>query len=169
MTLITPAEDVVRVDHDAMRDPPEYPVRANVVACTPPSAGDTTVRICLDTSAQPLPLTGVEAWGISYGGYVNDNAHLHDNVTAGDIAYSSDGNSACFDVDNGMMNIVTRFILVNSEGKSTFGQRPYVTFDRSSEEPDPVCLVTALRAPAYAYCSDGREIPRGEYVKGMCN
>ena len=169
VTLITPAEDVVRVDHDAMRDPPEYPVRANVVSCVPPTGGGNTVRICLDTTAQPLPLTGVEAWGMSYGRYVNNNGVLHGNVTAGGITYSSDGNSACFDVDKSMMYIVTRFILVNSEGKSTFGQRPYTIFENFSEETDRVCQPRTLNAPAYTYCSDGRAIPNGEYVRGMCS
>ena len=169
VTLITPAEDVVRVSHDSLVDPPAYPVRANVVSCIPPTGGGTTVRICLDTSEQPLPLTGVEAWGMGWGRYVNDNGVLHGNVTAGDITYSSDGNSACFDVDKSMMHIVTRFILVNSEGKSQFGQRPYVIFDQYSEETDRVCRLSAYGGPGYTYCSDGRAIPAGDYVKGMCS
>lgn len=170
VTLVTPAEDVVRVSVDGMSDPPLYPPRANIVSCTPAGPGDTTMTICFDTSMQPLPLTGIEVWNINRQQYLNNAGNLRANVTAGDIAYSADGNSACIVIPRGAIEHDTgRYILVNDEGKSQLGQRPYTTTRHHFEETARVCNVHAFDAENYVNCRDGRAIPSVEYVKGMCS
>ena len=169
VTLVTPAEDVVRVSVDGLRDPPQYPPRANIVSCLPAGPGDTTTRLCFDTSAQPLPLTGIEVWNINRNQYLNNGGTLLSNATAGDIAYSPDGNSACIEISRTIQEHTGRYILVNDEGKSQFGQRPYTVFPSNPGETQKVCNVRPLDAEEYVYCHDGRAIVRSEYVNGMCS
>ena len=170
VSLITPAEDVVRVSVDEGRDPPRLPPNANIVSCRPPSTTENnTIELCIDTSEQPLPLTKIEAWSMDYGRYVNDNGISITNITQGDIRYSADGDTACFILNPNHIHHTTRLILVNDDGKSHFGQRPYVTFREPIEETGRVCHASPLNAPRYMGCFDGREIPAGQYEKGMCS
>ena len=154
VSLITPAEDVVRVEPDGLREPRQYPLVANVASCTP---GVARSEVCFDITEQPLPLTGVEVWHMTRGPFERGTTRPPvQNVTAADIRVSADGSRACIDLTPATYHDTIRYLLVNEEGKSSFNQRPYMGIHGTGQGSDKFCRVLPYGGgPPYVTCPDG--------------
>ena len=154
VSLITPAEDVVRVEPDGWREPRAYPTVANVVSCTP---GIARSEVCFDLTEQPLPLTGIEVWHMTRGPFERGTTRPPiQNITAADIRVSADGSRACIDLAPAAYHDTIRFLMVNEEGKSSFNQRPYMGIHGTGQGSDKFCRVLPYGGgPPYVTCPDG--------------
>ena len=163
VSLVTPAEDVVRIDHDDWETAPQFPPRSGIVSCTLGSTNSDPTTLCFDMSAQPLPVTAIEVWNMGRGGFRNNNAQLVANVTGSGITTSADGGTACIEAPTGDLKQKTlRFRNHNDEGGSTFGQRPWIfIFDRDGNGIFE-CGVRNYEIPGFRSCSDGRMNPPNE-------
>ena len=166
VSLITPAEDVVRVEPDGLREAVSYPVVANVVSCTP---GRTSSAVCFDITEQPLPLTGIEVWKMTRGPFERGAVTApSQNITAAGIRVSADGNTACIDLTTASYHDTLRFLMVNADGKSTFSQRPWMgVHGHSSLGSDKYCSVRPIDGLAVVTCPDGRTVPNGP-IEDVC-
>ena len=163
VSLVTPAEDVVKIEHDDWQDAPLFPVRSGIVSCTLGSTISDPATLCFDMSEQPLPVTAIEVWNMGRGGFKNNNAQLVANVSGSGVVTSADGGTACIDVRTGDLNGTLRFRNHNDEGGSTFGQRPWMLISDRDNNGVFACDVKNYNMPGFVSCSDGRMNPPGGY------
>ena len=171
LSMVTPAEDIVRVRVDgAGGAPPVYPTTSYIVpAATPP--GLTTTRLCFDVSDQPSPLTGIEVWNFGRANFptatVADN--LQANITGAGITPGPGAGTSCIDLPSNAYGKLLRFRMVNDEGVSLFVQRPYamIHWDGSTIDRLRVANRDSSGIESFFHCPDGRVIPADEF-NGRC-
>ena len=171
MSMVTPAEDVVRIDIDGLGDPAPYPITSAVSSCLPQGQGRTDTQVCFDTADQPHPLTGVEVWIVGRGGFPTATVanNLKANITGAGVYPGADAGTTCIDLPPAAYPGISRFRMVSDEGKSNMAQRPYMHIVQDSVVPSEWrCIVRNTPAvPDTVYCANGVEIPRDDYNAGV--
>ena len=171
LSMVTPAEDIVRVSVDGAGDPPPYPTTSYIVpAATAP--GPTTTRLCFDVSGQPSPLTVIEVWSFGRGNFptatVADNWVA--NFSGAGIVPGPDAGTSCIDLSSSnAYGKLLRFRMVSDDGVSLFTQRPYamVHWDGSVVDRLRVANRDALGFESFFHCPNGQVIPADEF-NGRC-
>ena len=173
LSMVTPAEDIVRVRVDgAGGAPPLYPTTSYIVpAATGP--GQTTTRVCFDVSGQPRPLTGIEVWNFGRGNFpsatVADN--LVANFSGAGITPGPDAGTSCIDLPRNAYYKLLRFRMVSDDGASLFNQRPYAMIHGTAPAVDHLRVANrdASGFESFFHCPspNGQVIPADGF-SGRC-
>ena len=171
LSMVTPAEDIVKVSVDGAGDPPPYPTTSYIVpAATAP--GLTTTRLCFDVSGQPSPLTVIEVWSFGRSNFPTATAadnHVVNFSGAGIVPGPAAGTS-CIDLPSIAYGKLLRFRMVSDDGASLFTQRPYamVHWDGIAIDRLRVANRDALGFESFFHCPSGQVIPADEFAGRGC-